>query len=361
MKRIRVLIVDDSVVARRILREAIEGDPDIEIAGSAANGRIALSMVEQTTPDLITLDFEMPEMDGIELLRELKARRIQTPVIMFSTLTQRGAVATLEALAQGARDYVAKPASGGGASESIRSIREELVPKIKALCGWTRVAATPPPERRLSAVSPVAFSGAASPVEIVVIGSSTGGPNALSEILPQLPADFPSPIAIVQHMPPTFTKFLAERLNTNCALRVMEAVADQKLEAGGIWIAPGDFHIAVYGRGVAKHLRTYQGPLENSCRPSVDVLFRSTAAACGRHALAVILTGMGQDGLRGAQELKAAGATVFAQDEATSVVWGMPGFVVQAGIADRVLPLSQMAQEITRRVFASHHMEAAYC
>jgi two-component system, chemotaxis family, protein-glutamate methylesterase/glutaminase len=357
MKRIRVLVVDDSVVVRRMLRDVLAGDADIEVAGVAANGRIALAMAEQLNPDLITLDIEMPEMDGIEVLRQLKVRSSETPVIMFSTVTQRGAVATLDALALGARDYVTKPANIGSVSVGMQRIREELVPKIKALCGWTRV---PPatPARPMNASRVLVPMRSAAPFEIVVIGTSTGGPNALSDILPQLPADFPVPVAVVQHMPPTFTRFLAERLNASCQLQVMEAGADQKLEAGGIWIAPGDSHISVYSQGLTKRLRSHQGPLENSCRPAVDVLFRTTAAACGRNTLAVILTGMGQDGLRGVQELKSVGATVLAQDEATSVVWGMPGFVVQGGLADRVLPLSQMGHEITRRVVASHRMEA---
>ena len=359
MKRIRLLIVDDSVVVRRILRDVLSTDPGIEIAGVAANGRIALAMVEQTTPDLITLDIEMPEMDGIETLRHLRQSHPQLPVIMFSTLTSRGAMATLDALALGARDYVTKPANVGSVSAGMERIREELVPKIKALCGWRAepVISRPPPAKYLvsAEATTVRPSG---PIEIVTIGCSTGGPNALAEVLPQLPANFPVPVLVVQHMPATFTRFLAERLNTSCALRVAEAEPNHLLEPGVIWIAKGDYHMRVYAEGCKMRLQTYQGPAENSCRPSVDVLFRSAAKTYGRQTLAVIMTGMGQDGLRGTEELKSVGAQVVAQDEATSVVWGMPGFVVQAGLADRVLPLPQIGQEIARRVIASQRVSA---
>jgi two-component system chemotaxis response regulator CheB len=360
MKRIRVLVVDDSVVVRRILRDVLAEDSAFEVAGVAANGKIALSMVEQVSPDVVTLDVEMPDMDGIEVLRHLRVSSPSLPVVMFSTLTQRGAEATLDALALGARDYVTKPANIGSVSVGMQRIREELLPKLKAICGG-KAAVVPSASSftpRPTSVSTMADR--TGPLDIVVIGCSTGGPNALSEILPQFPADFPVPVAVVQHMPPTFTKFLAERLNASCALQVLEAGVDEKLQPGTIWIAPGDYHVSVYSQGTAMRLRRHQAPPENSCRPAVDVLFRTAAMTYGGRVLAVILTGMGQDGLRGAQELKSVNATVIAQDEASSVVWGMPGFVVQAGLADRVVPLGQMAQEIMRRVVASHKSFAVH-
>ncbi len=356
MKRIRVLVVDDSVVVRRMVKDALALDPAIDICGVAANGKIALSLIEQCAPDIVTLDIEMPEMDGLAVLRELRVKRPALPVIMFSTLTHRGAVATLDALALGARDYVAKPANIGSVTASIETIRTELIPKIRALCGTEPLARTPsfPPVKRLA----VAPSLVQRPIEIVAIGTSTGGPNALSQVLSQLPADLPAAVAVVQHMPPTFTRFLAERLNGICHMPVSEATQHQVLEPGTIVIAPGDFHIRVERLGTGARVSTIQTPPENSCRPSVDVLFRSVAQVCGACALGVVMTGMGQDGLRGAEALRDVGATILAQDEASSVVWGMPGFVVEAGLAARVLPLAEMAMEITRRVRESHRLTA---
>ena len=360
----RVLVVDDSVVMRRIVRQSLESDPEIEVVGVAANGNIALAMVEQNTLDAITLDIEMPEMDGLQTLRALRARGIRTPVIMFSTLTERGALATLDALAAGADDYAAKPSNVGNVQESMSRISLEVIPKIKALC-WKNNACRWPiaaqPGHRVPAVIPSAGSPAQATVasktppaeqriEIVAIGTSTGGPNALAEVLPHLPADFPVPIVIVQHMPPTFTRFLAERLTASSSLVVREAVPAALLEPGYAWIAPGDFHMNLYRVESSVRLGVFQAPPENSCRPSVDVLFRSVAELFRHNALVVVMTGMGQDGLRGCEYIKEAHGQVIVQDEASSVVWGMPGFVAKAGLADRVLPLAGIADEIMRRV-----------
>lgn len=357
MKHIRVLIVDDSVVVRRIVKETLAADPALEICGLAANGRIALSMIDQTRPDIVTLDVEMPEMDGLEVLRQLRTKSPGLPVIMFSTLTQRGAEATLDALALGARDYVMKPANVGSVTRAMETIRAELVPKIKALCEIP-AAITPVSVGRGKPwfATPSARMSVNRPIEMVAIGTSTGGPNALGEVLPLLPRDFPAAVVVVQHMPPTFTRFLAERLNASCELSVTEAVDDQVLRPGNILIAPGDYHVVAEARGTQVHLRTVRTPPENSCRPAVDVLFRSVAQVYGARILAVVMTGMGQDGLRGAEHLHDAGATILAQDEASSVVWGMPGFVVQAGLAARVLPLKLIASEIVRRVRDSHRI-----
>jgi two-component system, chemotaxis family, protein-glutamate methylesterase/glutaminase len=357
MKPIRVLVVDDSVVVRRIVRDALAEDPTIEICGVAANGRIALALIDQCCPDIVTLDIEMPEMDGLEMLRHLRRQKPMLPVIMFSTLTQRGAVATLDALALGASDYVAKPANVGSVKDSIDSIRNELCPKIKALCGMPVAVSLPSlPSTSNVYVKPPARSVGSWPIDIVAIGTSTGGPNALAEVLPQLPKDLPAAVVVVQHMPPTFTRFLAERLNGQCQLAVSEAVDEEPLRPGKVVIAPGDFHMAVEQRGTNTRIRTLRTAPENSCRPSVDVLFRSVARVYGSCALGVVMTGMGQDGLRGAGQLHDAGAKVLAQDEATSVVWGMPGFVVQAGLAEKVLPLREIANEIVRRVRESHRV-----
>jgi two-component system chemotaxis response regulator CheB len=369
----RVLVVDDSVVMRRIVRQSLESDPEIEVAGVAANGKIALAMVAQLTLDAITLDIEMPEMNGLQALRELRARGINTPVIMFSTLTERGALATLDALAAGADDYVAKPANVGSVQDSIMRIQLEVVPKIKALCWKTKGYRWPltaePPNRQLSSLplipalphpalpAPVA-DPLASPapaggqqIDIVAIGTSTGGPNALAEVIPHIPAEFPVPIVIVQHMPPTFTRFLAERLTAASPLLVTEGATGAVLSPGRAWIAPGDFHMTVRRENdLSFRLSVFQAPPENSCRPSVDVLFRSVAQVCKANVLAVVMTGMGQDGLRGCEHVKEANGQVIVQDEASSVVWGMPGYVAKAGLADCVLPVSEIAGEIVRRV-----------
>ena len=355
-ERIRVLVVDDSVVIRRLVTRALEEDAEIEVVGTAANGAIALQRIPQFNPDLLTLDIEMPEMDGLETLRRLRRDYPQLRVIMFSTLTERGAAVTLEALTLGASDYVTKASNEGSLDRSMARLREELVPKIKQffiLPGRSRAAARPEPAQVQVAPSlwrstPFPQSAKARP-KAVVIGVSTGGPTALGAILPQLPAEFPLPILIVQHMPPLFTRFLAERLCSSCRLSVKEASQGDQVVAGKILIAPGDFHMKVASNGGAARVYLDQSPPQNSCRPAVDALFSSIGEAYGGAVIAVILTGMGQDGLRGAQVLKAQGASILAQDEASSVVWGMPGAVVNAGLADRVLPLDQVVPEILRR------------
>ncbi|MGH9451613.1 MAG: protein-glutamate methylesterase/protein-glutamine glutaminase [Terriglobia bacterium] len=355
MPKIRILIVDDSVVIRRMLMDALAADPAFEIAGTAANGRIALSKISQVNPDLVTLDVEMPEMDGLEALAALRKLYPKLPVIMFSTLTERGAAATLDALSLGANDYVTKPANVGGMDMALKRVRADLIPKIKALC-MPAVPGTAAISRPLvpaaAGLKPPAASARRQPVrlDVLAIGVSTGGPNALGELVPQLPADFPVPVVIVQHMPPIFTRLLAERLASRSKLSVVEGSAGIALKAGQVVIAPGDYHMVVERQGLRVVIGTHQQPPENSCRPSVDVLFRSVAAAYGPHTLGLIMTGMGQDGLRGCGNLHEAGGQILAQDQASSVVWGMPGFVAEAGLADKVLPLGEMASEIVRRV-----------
>lgn len=358
MRRIKVLVVDDAVVVRRLVTDALAEDPQIEVVGAAANGRIALAKIEQINPDILTLDVEMPEMDGLQTLKALRQTYPQLPVVMFSTLTERGGVSTLDALALGANDYVTKPSNVGNVMLAKQRIQEELIPKLKALCPQL-VPATPLPVTprpavvRATAATTNRFGIPVSTrrnLEILAIGVSTGGPNALAELIPALPANFPVPVVIVQHMPPLFTKLLAERLNAQAALKVAEAVPGAVLQPGQVWLAPGGFHLLVERVADQVCLKTNQELAENSCRPAVDVLFRSVARVYGAGALAVVLTGMGQDGLRGCEELRAVGGQVLVQDEATSVVWGMPGFVAQAGLAERVLPLTQIAPEILRRI-----------
>ena len=320
----------------------------------AGNGEIALAKIEQLKPDIITLDIEMPEMDGLETLIAIRKIYPKLPVIMFSTLTARGATTTLDALSRGASDYVTKPANVGSVAAAQQSLRDQLIPKIKALCGKAgRVvpaAATPAPNVARPVPAPRSALVKASPIEVLAIGVSTGGPNALSELLPAIPANFPVPIVIVQHMPPMFTKLLADRLDQQCEIGVHEGAVGDRILPGQAYVAPGDYHMIVKRDRANLVLALQQEPPENSCRPAVDVLFRSVVGIYGSGTLGVILTGMGQDGLRGCELIRDVGGQVLAQDEQSSVVWGMPGFVANAGVADAVLPLNQIAGEIVRRV-----------
>ncbi|HTC46814.1 MAG TPA: chemotaxis response regulator protein-glutamate methylesterase [Candidatus Aquilonibacter sp.] len=349
MAAIRILVVDDSVVIRRVLCEILSNDPQLEVVGTASNGRIGLAKIEQLHPDLVTLDVEMPVLNGLETLAELRKLHPKLPVVMFSTLTERGAGATLDALSLGASDYATKPQNASSAMEAIAAIRSELIPKIKALCPDRGKKVTPALPLTLR---PVAKS-IHHRIEIVTIGTSTGGPNALADVLPHIPKDFPVPIVLVQHMPPIFTRLLAERLSAHSEIPVQEGAVGTMLAPGHAWIAPGNFHMTVKRAGVGARLELNQGPLENSCRPAVDVLFRSVAEAYGPNVLGVVMTGMGSDGVVGARHIRERSGEVIVQDEASSVVWGMPGLVHAAGQADAVYPLNQLGQEITRRVLQS--------
>ena len=356
MAPIRVLVVDDSVVIRKVLCEALAGDPEIEIAGSAPDGSIALSKIGLLKPDVVTLDVEMPVMSGIETLTEIRKINPTLPVIMFSTLTERGATTTLDALALGASDYLTKPHGTGSLEETRIRIQRELIPKVKALCQMARATPEKTPSPVAKGVQPPAISRMRTNapdgrVDVVVIGTSTGGPNALSTVLPGIAKDFPVPIVIVQHMPPLFTRLLADRLQKQSAIRIREGQPGAVLNAGEAWIAPGDFHMTVRREEKAVKLAMNQEAPENSCRPAVDVLFRSAARVYGPHALGVVLTGMGSDGTLGAKQMKSAGAQILVQDEATSVVWGMPGTVAAAGLADGIFALEEIAGELERRVW----------
>jgi two-component system, chemotaxis family, protein-glutamate methylesterase/glutaminase len=353
MPPIRILVVDDSVVIRKVLTDALAGDSAIEVVGTASDGRFALAKIGQLKPDIITLDVEMPNMSGLETIKEIRKSHPQLPIIMFSTLTERGAATTLDALALGASDYVTKPSNTGSLDVTMLRIKEDLLPKIKALCGrgfGNKKPSFPPPRPP----QPVANGERAKArIDVLAIGTSTGGPNALAEVIPAIPADFPIPIVIVQHMPKLFTRLLAERLDKASAISVLEGEPGKQIEPGCAWIAPGDYHMVLERHAAGVRLAMNQDAPENSCRPAVDVLFRSVAATYGANALAVILTGMGSDGVLGAQAVRERGGRVFVQDEATSVVWGMPGQTAAAGFADCIYPLQQMASEITRHIRAS--------
>ena len=356
MPPIRVLIVDDSALIRRVLAEVLATDPEIVVAGAVGTGQLALAAIPQLKPDLVTLDVEMPGMDGIQTLVEIRKIDSRLPVIMFSTLTGPGAAATVEALARGASDYATKPSNSGSQEKSRERVRDELIPKIKALCGARekRRVITPAPPF----VAPVQHP--ATRVDLLAIATSTGGPNVLGELMPQFPKDFPVPIVIVQHMPATFTKLLAARLNGLSQLQVQEGQAGQALEKGQVWIAPGDFHMTVLRQGTKNVLGLNQEPHENSCRPAADVLFRSVAQTFKENVLAVVLTGMGSDGTLGSAAIRKAGGAIVVQDEASSVVWGMPGSVVAAKLADRICPLNAVVPEILRRVSFRRGVTAAH-
>ena len=365
MPKIRVLVVDDSVVVRRMVSDALAADPQIEIAGTAANGKIALAKIPQVNPDIVILDIEMPELDGLGTLVGIRKSIPSLPVIMYSTLTERGAEKTFEALSKGATDYVTKPSNVGSAAQALECIRTQLIPKIKGICGRAAGIELPPnlvvsPLVNKSIPPRTAMPRREERIDIVAIGVSTGGPNALAELIPVLPRDFPVPIVIVQHMPPVFTGLLAERLSAKSQITVQEGCAGAVLKPGCAWIAPGNFHMTVEGDQQKVILRTHQGPPENSCRPAADVLLRSVAQVYKPHALAVIMTGMGQDGLRGCEHIRELGGLILAQDQASSVVWGMPGFVANAGLADKIVPLDQLGPEILRRVRIGRDMTKRY-
>ena len=355
--------MDDAVVMRKIIAEALSRDSDIEVVGVAANGSIALQKLTQVNPDVITLDVEMPDMDGLATLREIRKTHPKLPVIMFSTLTSRGAATTLAALSAGATDYVAKPSSMGNVGECIERLQTELIAKVKVHCRHLGVetahiapkifSATPHP------LVPVLPSVARTPVEMVCLGTSTGGPNALAEVFKNMPADFPVPIVIVQHMPPLFTAMLADRLTSTTPMKFHEGTEGQLIEPGHAYIAPGGRHMEIIRLGGQLRVHLTDAPPENSCRPAADVLFRSVVAACGGNVLGVIMTGMGQDGLRGCELIREKRGQIVVQDEATSVVWGMPGCVAQAGYADKIVPLNQIAVEMIQRTRNSRRLAAA--
>ncbi|MFZ1494245.1 MAG: chemotaxis response regulator protein-glutamate methylesterase [Candidatus Competibacter denitrificans] len=378
--KIRLMLVDDSALIRRLLADVLTGDPMLEVVGQAPNGRVALEKLSVFNPDLIVLDVEMPEMDGLETLTEIRKRQPRLPVIMFSSITERGAIVTLEALARGANDYVTKPSNTGNMATALQRVRDDLIPRIKAFCRHLTIpsavsasasaSASAPTVARSAGwvpfgrasveplVSPRPVSRPMAPVlpqlrqrvDIVVIGVSTGGPPALTTLLGRLPATLPVPILIVQHMPPIFTRLLAERLATQSPLNIAEGVAGETVRPGVVRVAPGGSHMTLERQGTQVRLQLHQGEPENSCRPAADVLFRSAAEIYRGNTLALVMTGMGNDGLRGCEAIRKAGGQVLVQDEASSVVWGMPGFIAKAGLADGQIPLSQLASELLSRL-----------
>ncbi len=354
---VRVLVVDDSAVIRGFIKRIIAQDPAIEIVGSAANGKIAVDRVAREDVDVVVLDIEMPVMDGLEALPLILKARPGVQVIMASTLTRRGASVSIRALSLGAADFVPKPA----AARDVRTSEEfgsELIRKIKALGGHdgratpksTRPAApaTTAPLRSEKAAWSLRQPAAVRP-RIVAIGSSTGGPQALVTVLRDVSLPAAVPIVVTQHMPATFTAILAENLARETGRPCVEGASGMVVEGGHIYVAPGDYHMTLVNADAAVSLHLDQSPAVNFCRPAVDPLFRSVADCYGSAALAVVLTGMGHDGAAGAQQIVDAGGAVVAQDEASSVVWGMPGAVATAGLCSAVLPLDKIASHITAK------------
>ncbi len=353
MTSARILIVDDSIAFRTMLSELIRSEPGFEVAGTASNGVLALDRIGSLRPDAITLDVEMPEMDGPTTLAEIRKRWPRLPVVIVSGQSEASAAKTIEALGNGPSDYIMKPSGHGSRAAAIADIRQQLLPKLRALCATS--AQEPEPEPATAAktctfVPSRRAAGQAQKIEIVAIGSSTGGPTALEDVLGVMPANFPVPILVTQHMPPLFTRLLAERLARKCPLKVHQAEEGAKIGPGEVWVAAGGSHMVVSRVAAGVVLNLNQDPPENFCRPAVDVTFRSVAAVYGGAALGVVLTGMGQDGANGSAAIRAAGGDVFTQDEASSVVWGMPGAVTRAGLASRVLPLNTIGQSIQRIV-----------
>ncbi|MDD9942516.1 MAG: chemotaxis-specific protein-glutamate methyltransferase CheB [Myxococcales bacterium] len=346
MSAIRVVLADDSVVVRRIMADVFARAEGFELVANVANGREAVEIVDELDPDVVVLDIEMPEMDGIEALQAIRQRRPRLPVVMFSTVARRGAAATMEALALGASDYVTKPGTLSGVREAIESMEQELLPRLKALGRRPRALGSAPP-----AVRPSGPGGAkrciAGGAEVVVVGASTGGPVAVSKLIGQLPSDFDVPVVVVQHMPPLFTKHFAEQLAQRVRLPVAEVEDGQPVQGGEIWIGRGGHHVELTrGANGELLLKLTDDEPVHFCRPAVDVLFKSTARVCGRRSLAVVMTGMGQDGLEGARSIVDAGGVVVAQDEASSVVWGMPGSVARAGLATYLGDPEVLAQHV---------------
>jgi len=336
LKKIRVLVVDDSAVVRRMIADTLGLDPEIEVVGTAADPYIARDKILALNPDVLTLDIEMPRMDGLTFLRILQQHR-PMPVVVVSSVTQAGSPAILQAMELGAVDVLAKPTSAW----NLGTLREQLALRVK---GAARARLNFKPAA--SGHGPVTVAGPTnfSPRQLVVMGASTGGTEALKNVLTRLPDGLPG-ICIVQHIPPVFSKTFADRLNECCAFEVREAVTGDELHAGLALVAPGDFHMTLKWTGAGYRVALEQGPMLHHVRPAVDILFNSAVCA-GASALAVLLTGMGCDGAQGMKTLKAAGAVTLAQNEETCIVYGMPRAAVELGVVDRVLPLDLMPHAI---------------
>lgn len=348
-KNIRCVVVDDSTIYRNVVRNVLNDTPGVEVVGVAKDGVQALERIHLLKPDLITLDLEMPHLDGIGVLDRLAADKIKVASIVLSACSPWGAQTTNTALRHGAFDFVLKP-NTSSPEESIRNLKHDLTPKINAFIssytGFDPSNAPSPSQPKAVEATPKPSQALCHP-RVLVIGVSTGGPQALTSLMPLLPASFPIPILIVQHMPPLFTKSLADDLNGRCPLTVHEASHRQPVRAGNVYIAPGGTQMLLNGSQVAPQIGINNDPPERNCQPSVDYLFRSAAKLYGENTLGVVLTGMGDDGTIGAGIIREKGGSIIVQDEASCVVFGMPGSIVKNGLANKIAPLNQIAGIVT--------------
>lgn len=346
MSKIRVLIVDDSALVRQMLGQLLTSDPAIEVVGAAPDPFAAREMIKSLNPDVVTLDIEMPRMDGLAFLEKIMTLR-PMPVVMISSLTQKGADTALRALAMGAVDYVAKPTIG--LKDGLQSLRDEIVAKIKAAA----VAKVRPLTRDVAPQARLAPGGGYSSSEkLIAIGASTGGVEALQTVLTAFPADAPA-IMVTQHMPATFTASFAARLDQLCAMTVSQAVDGERVLPGHVYIAPGGFHMELARSGANYVCRINEEPPVSGHRPSVDVLFRSVAHAAGRNAVGIILTGMGNDGAMGLLEMRRSGASTIGQNEATCLVYGMPKVAHECGATEVELPIAKIPEQVLFRCQAT--------
>ncbi len=354
MTEIKVLVVDDSVFMRRVISDIINGQPDMRVVATASNGKEALALARNFAPDVITMDVEMPVMDGLQALERIMSDT-PLPVIMLSSLTQSGADATVRALHIGAVDFITKPS--GSLSLDINKVAQDIIAKIRVAASARDKLRRPPVQKSRPPVPPPAPPVAAvyrSPDKMVLIGTSTGGPKALHEVIPRLPGNLPAAVLVVQHMPPGFTRSLADRINGMSALRVKEAEDGEPLLTGSVYIAPGDYHLKVrrLGEGLGRRLliNLTRDPAVSGHRPSVDAMIESVVREYWSKTLAVIMTGMGQDGTRGIAALRNKGGKVIAEDSSTCIVFGMPRSVIDAGHADHILPLPHIARGIVENL-----------
>lgn len=356
-EKTKVLVVDDSALARKVVTAGLVASGEIDVIATAANGLAALEQLAFLQPDIVLLDMEMPVMDGFQTLKQIRKRYKTLPVVVFSTLTERGARATMDALAAGANDYMCKPTGVGALQGALEMIRDVLAPKLQSLSARRAPAGVPAAAAAQQSASshgaPAALGvEARGAVTAIAIGCSAGGPQALELVIPALPRDLGVPVFVVQHMPAMFVTVLAGRLDAASELRV--AVAGQRVvvQPNHVYLAPGDQHLELVKDAGGLRTALNVGPAENGCRPAVDRLFHSAAAAYGKGLLAIVLTGMGQDGTAGSREVRRLGGHVWVQDEASSVVWGMPGSVVKAGFAERICGLRELAPALVRAVRA---------